>query len=830
MSKYQIIYTSCKRGIAGNSEGLQVYSHSPKIPGKPNDYVKGLLSYQPPTNVPKKPIAFVYRRISNKTFGLALKTHLSRDHTGKMVSNYLSHGVVVEEKELKFYPAEAYGSGMWNSCMDEADVSSPEIPPLLPEPNIIKGQRVSIESVMDFLTDNRIVIYKKMLASMFLSKTAKKKVIICDDSDNIIMWIAALHYALPLEIAMDVGFATYDHDPVRSHYQICGAVPEGTAYNPKSAHFIFDFTRGIFPNIETRDVFFRVLDEGLASSNIQRFHRFIIEKLTYRSADENYYKAYALFRLLNEERPLSLNSFKNAMLMANSHAYKDVLTETFGVILSRRDFILSVDDEYALEIFTALLSKSPMLEGVGELIAERVITDFASKEANRDSFLGFYRALGNICEARKVSISAELIKDANIKTIAAHLADHQWRWDFFVEIYCDYVVSHKIPVENLSLDHKLGRLIGDIVATRLAADPNLGLVLITRIIVRLSHDWSYLANMALNLEGVILDAPDSEMLCEKHWAYFYDMFVLRQSQNRQHVYDMFLSLDRADQVFDLYAVLMSRAANVKAARELFLKAIEIKDKLFLQEYRIRIYERYYSFPATQRDSAARRELIRLIARDNITADFVPDLIDVVLDEIPIGSLSKDNEKMVNTLLDYCRESLPNRLILLASGMLIGKVSSAYELENTMKTIRHIAKAETISGADSKYINWVAPTMFGCAKTPEELSTCYNLYEHTSETTVGFVEAWARESMRVKELGGMMMFIGFLFIVGDAGNRQEAGIILGKLSKPRLEALNEAVSQKYHGDVKHLFYWSEVYEAATSSSSLLAGIGNLFRRK
>ena len=59
----------------------------------------------------------------------------------------------------------------------------------------------------------------------------KKRLVICDEKENIIKWIAALQYALPMDIAKRVNFTTYDFDPELSSFQICGVVSEGTHYN-----------------------------------------------------------------------------------------------------------------------------------------------------------------------------------------------------------------------------------------------------------------------------------------------------------------------------------------------------------------------------------------------------------------------------------------------------------------------------------------------------------------------------------------------------------------------------------------------------------------------
>ncbi|MCL2360583.1 MAG: hypothetical protein FWC73_02080 [Defluviitaleaceae bacterium] len=850
MAKYQIIYTSCKRGITGNTEGLQIYSHSQGIPGKLSDYVKGFLLYQAPgplpgeqTNPQKMPRSFVYRQLPNKALGVVLKSYLDRDHSGQPGPNYISHGLVMDENELDCYPAELYGGGMWLGHMDVDEVNSPEVPQLLPETEIMKGQGVTVENVGEFLAANRMGVFKKMLAAMLAHKSTRKKIIICDVPDNILMWIAALHYALPLEMAHDVSFSTYEYDPARAQCQICGAVPSGTAYNPRGANFTFDFTQGFIPDIEAEDDFFDFIKDGLTGSydDLVDFHKFTMNKLTSLGSDENYINVYALYRMLECGLDnLPLESFSAAIKVADGFGQQGLHTEAHEVILSNGAFVMSAEDDYALEIFKALVSnykeaEASIQEKIRELITEKVNLAFQGESATKDSFLGFYAALKVICEPQGVYIPGELIE--NIETMVKNLGESQWRWDFIVELYCDYVLTQNIPVENLSLDHEMGRVVGDIVAARLKSDPNLGFVLVTRIIARFAHDWNYLANMSLNLEGVVLDAPDSEGLFDKHWTYVYDMFVAKQSHNRQNIFKLFLSLDRGDQVYEIYKVFMSRAGNVRTARELFFEQTAIKDRVFIKDYLLKIYEVYYDFLASQKESNAKRELVRLIADNDITVDFVSNLIDEILAEIPLGPLSRDNEKLVNTILDYLRGQgagdLPERLVLFAIGMLLGKVGSSYEMENALGTIRRIAKADTIpSQGDSKFINWVASPMYSNSKTSEELIGNYELFAHSQDSTRSFIEAWAKESLKGKdkEYSSIFMFLGFLFKKGDAENRVEVGKVYCKLSKQKLEALNEAALEKYKGDMKYLLYWSEIYEVAVSTNSLLAGIGNLFRRK
>jgi len=860
MSKHQIIFTSCKRGIASANPGLQVYSYSANIRGSISDYAKNLLPYQAPPygeamteeKAKTMPRAFVYRRLPKEVSAIVLKTYLGQEQIEPKgpFDNFISHGIIFDEHELTTYPAEYFGSGMFKTRMEPEEANSPEIPPYLPEPVPIKGQKVTLENVITFIkADNRVGMFNKMLGAMLSYKSARNPVIICDSPGNTIMWIAALHYALPLEIALDINFSTYEHDPSRSGSQICGVYPP--SYSPAKGHLVFDFTRGSFPDIETGGSFFEFIGAGFTASydSIQDFHKFIIDKLTYRNANEEYYDAYALYNLLkNGLANLSLKDFKSALRMADTYASTDVKMEVISKIFADRDFLISTSDEYALEIFKALLDKYPRVDPatqdyIKNLIGEKIIRAFIAPSTSKDSFTRLHAGLYSMSRAKGISISAELMTNSKGLLVYTKNNPEEWRWDFLVDNLCDYIDALSIPVEHLSMDHKTGRFMGDIIATRLESAPHNGFALIARILSEFSSDWSYLANLALNLEGVILDV--SETLISKHWALAYDLFAATQPGNLSNIYKLFLSIDREDQVFEMFCVFMGKAGNVKAASELFQGQIGLRHGQYLQEYLLQIYGQYYNYLKSQKESAAasaKRDLLRQIAQENITIDFSIELTNEILNDIPFGALSKDNEKLIPTLLDYFRgqraENMPGRLVLLATGMMLGNVRSAYELENAVGTVKRIAARDTIdltglSASDGdKFIGWVAPALFACSKSPEELLKSFEIFRHSKSSSGSFIETTAREAMRASkgDYSGMMTFLGFLFKVGNVDDRHNVGKVFCKLSRQRLEDLNEAVLHRFHGENKYLFFWNEVYDVAATTNPILNSIGNLFRRK
>ncbi|MCL2572082.1 MAG: hypothetical protein FWE11_06730 [Defluviitaleaceae bacterium] len=866
MSQHQIIFTSCKRGIDGIGDGQQMYSYNEDFKDSNADNIKSFFSYHVPSlpfgeimteeKAKTMPQAFEYKRLTNNNCAIALKTYLGRDYMGATgrFGNFMSHVVISPVAELAIYPAELYQSGLLRAQMDFEEVNSTDTPPFLPTPDITPGRKVTLETVITFLDhENRMATYKNMLAAMFQYKSARKRVVICDYQENTIMWIAALHYALPLEMALGVNFTTYEHDPNRSQFQICGVVPQGTSYGATApnAHFTFDFINNVVPDVKAVGNFYDFLDIG----NILDFHNFIANKLSLINANEDYPKAYNLFSFLAEGfSNLSLGAFTDAVHIAEEYGNEKIKIEIINEIANQKDFIAAADEDYALEIITVALAMYPKVDieiqkKIKSLIVERILATFAIPTITKEDFNKQYGYLCYLCKKTGLNIFIELVNDENIGSLLAMVknSEYQWQWDFVVEMLCDYAIDQKLSIEDLSMDHKLGRQIGEVLTERLDADTNSGFVLITRIISRFSDNWEYLANIALNIEGIILDAPDKDELLIKHWKYTYNMLAAEHSRQRQNIYNLFLSLDRKDQAFDMYSTFISKAANVKAATEIFKEHISLKNNEYLQEYLLQIYDHYFIFIAPRKESAAtsaKRDLLKLITKKGVVPDFTHRLIEEILEDISLSFLSRDDTEMVISLLDYFRgqraEDTPYRLVLLATGMLVTKARSAYELDNAIKAAIAIATTDTIelgnlTGIEiDKYFAWVVPTMFSCSKSCQDLITSYEVFSHNSRSSGSFIDVCAYESLRAsketKEFSNIIYFLEFLFTVGSIDDRKEAGKIFCKLSKQNLASLNEIAKIEFADNKKFLLYWSEVYEVAESTNPILASIGNFFKKR
>ena len=871
MGKHQIIYTSCMRGINGVNDGQQVFSYNADFHDSSSDDVKSLFTYQIPSLDPgvlmtedlaeTMPQSFTYRKLGNGQCAVVLNTYLGRDYMGSAgrFGNHLSHALICNENEFYCYPCEIYGSEALRNHMEFNEVNNPERPPYLPTPDLNKGYIIDVDSVIEFLSiDDRMFIFKKMLASMLAFETARKRVVICDEKDNIIKWIAALQFALPLKIALNINFTTYEFDPSLSSSQICGVIPTGSRYSPNiaSQHFTFDIFQGIVPDIKADGEFFDFIDMGLSLSyeSLEVFYEFITTKLNYSKADEQYYHVYSLYSLLSDGiEALPLESFKNAVkvtefLVENE---KGALTQR---LLEQREAVLETDYAYSIEIINTILDSFGMLslqmkEQTKALIIDRIITGFTSPEVNKNEFISFYHVIGDLSSTKGISIPYELMKDDNRAKLLDIMKNESatWKWEFILDALCGFVLQKPIPPNELSMDYPVGSLICGIVEIGYSLSQSTGFSLTTKIIDKFSHDSYYLINMALNLEGILFDVPDADKNVSAHWKYVYQVIAKKQKLTVKVIYSVLLKYDRVEQVFDIYSELMYSAEDISFAKQLFMEQLGLSNSAYLSQYQAKIIEAYYDYLGDQRGTeakAAKRELLKKIMQNCISVSFVNALVENILNDIPLEALSKDNQRLVSELWDYyvkvAKIGIKGRLLLLVIGALLDEIKNHKELTDFLRQIRKVTGNNQVNLSAigevnvEKYLDWILPKIFNCCEEINELIECYELFRLSNAGSTYFISLCAKEALKEskndKNYSSTIVFLEFLFSVGKSNDREETGKIFCKLNKQRLEELDLAVKDQFKNNKTYISYWHKINETAASTNPLLNNLSNFFKRK
>ena len=572
MSVHQIIYTSCMRGINGINDGQQIFSYDNQFKDYNNDDIKSLFSYQPPALesgvimteeiAATLPQSFIFRKLEKGKCALSLSTYLGRDYMGSAgrFGNHLSHVVVADEMDFMNYPCEFYGGSLLRRYMEFEEVNNPNPPDFLPTPILEKGYIIDVDTVLEFLSiGDRLDIYKNMLCAMLAFEKERKRIVICDIPENIIIWIAALEYAVPLKMALDINFTTYEFDPSLSASQICGVVKSGTRYTTESKrqHFVFDLYQNDCVEFDKDSEFYDFIDTAFSLSfeSIQDFHTFLVEGYICERANEELYSAYVLYSLLSDGlASVTKEKLKSALSFAEKYAKSLERVRIAKNVLTQYEEILKMDKWMFLAIMNYLFSVKDRLDKEEQTVIESVIVDrifreFLNSENTEDIFLSFYNNTKQMCIQHEFSLVTGLMQESNQEKLLVIMQSEvrTWKIAFLIKVISMYTKEHYISCDELILDKPLGDIYYGIIMAAYSQNSQNGFFLVTCILNEFANDGAYLTNMMLNVEGMLLDLPNGEKEAEKLWKYYRQMISLKQREELAVSYHILGCYERYEQ-------------------------------------------------------------------------------------------------------------------------------------------------------------------------------------------------------------------------------------------------------------------------------------------
>lgn len=872
---HQIIYTSCMRGINGINDGQQVFSYDASFTDANNDEIKSLFSYQPQIlesgeimteeRALLMPKSFSYRKLENGACALALNTYLGRDYMGSAgrFGNHLSHVITVDESDMNNYPCEFYGSEMLRDRMEFEEVNNPERPDFLPEPVIERGFVVDIDSVIEFLSiGDRIEIFKNMLCAVLAFETERKRVVICDEPENIIKWIAAIEYTLPLKTALKINFSTYDFDPSLSASQICGVIEKGSRYNQESQrlHFVFDFKQESYAEFEKDEHYFDFIDTSMSFSydSLQDFHRFLTEGYNYDKADQNMYAAYRLYSLLSDGiEDLTESELKTALNFAASFAVEDEQFRIIYNLCAQKDSLMETKPGSFLCVMNYVVSKNKALSEdykkiVRDIMVDRVLYEFLHNKSSENGFSSFYNQIDSVCRSNGFSVATELMKKGNAEKLFAVMQNDiaSWKITFIVRVLCTYVKDSHLPVENLSIDAPLGQLYYGLVQAVYSQKSQNDSFIVSCIIDEFSSDCNYLVNKALNLEGMLLDLPNGMEEVDFLWRYFGQTMTKYQKNNFSTAYSLFASYQRFELMYMLYSLAMSNAADARESRSIFNEHYNSFVKIYIgysQQFRERILTDYYNkLESLNGEDAlkAKKDLFDIVSFAKIDIPFAENLVNGIVNDIPFDKLSSTNSSFImeayNYLYDTLHKPVKGRLQLLLIAYCVERAKNSEFVKNPYGIlVRLIAdgKADMSNMTEAvadRYFEWLLPNVCRICKEKVSMEKVYSLFNmpyNISELFfVDCTKAYLKQCKDEKDYDAFCEFLGFAAENGNERIQEKIGKVLHKLHKQKLSDLNKDVMKYYRKDNDILHYWNKVKDIAESTNPIFDNITNIFKRK
>lgn len=266
MEGYQLIYSACKTGIHGRGNGFQIYSYTQGIPGEyiSNEGIGKICRYKVPADLPSAPrqeeiealfpVSYTYGKLRGKESFLSRGKYVGLDNTGHRYGNFISHGIAFSD--LEHYPADGF---CWEGFLDDLPESeknretAPDYLAAVSLEKVFAGVSFSAEKIGEFLWEDpdRGFYLKRMIRGVFDYFTTGKRILVCDEKENLPFWIAAVTHGFPLYLAKEITFTTYAFDPVETDWILCGTAGSGTAYSVETARNygifqIFDFKNNYF--------------------------------------------------------------------------------------------------------------------------------------------------------------------------------------------------------------------------------------------------------------------------------------------------------------------------------------------------------------------------------------------------------------------------------------------------------------------------------------------------------------------------------------------------------------------------------------------------------
>lgn len=433
MGVNQAIYTSSASGInKGGGMGIHTYNYSCSEE-ELSDFELGFCQYHfsgDEKDIPNLPTKLIYGKTEAGRYMQSCVTYIGKDYDKKRgrMGNLLSHMYSFEREDMKDYPVLLYGSPDYKTSIMNKEVDGSEPVDYLPEVESVRpGNLITVEVIQDFLRDDRIQMFCHLLGAV-LQRDDIHKVIIYDSHENIIKWLAALEFALPLKCAMEITFSSYERDPMMSEFDIRGAVvgmSEGNCedYEVGNQFYVFDGIHNRYPEFDVSAAYFKYgIEMGLdfAYEMLVDFFEFINRYKKYEKADMDILSGFKLYQMIQGGmEKFEKKEFEEGLSFEKKYgdvdSYQQMLKEVFEKIDKN-----SISDEELLENVGVLLNEylkkeltSTQLDfGLSQL---RIFFDIEQNSLRRQSIL---KTLAEYQYEFTVLISKSFIKEEDYLQLA----------------------------------------------------------------------------------------------------------------------------------------------------------------------------------------------------------------------------------------------------------------------------------------------------------------------------------------------------------------------------------------------------------------------------
>ena len=224
----RLLYTDCPPGTGrGGGGGFQVQAQSSGVDPAQSELAVGMLLYEVQNawigqrrEVGDFPPGFAHA--SGAGYGTAQSRYLGKEATGGRPGNHLADCLLTHDADLygTIRPAQLWRSPLWRAEPWETRDCPQFKEGLEPGP-------LTLDAVTDWIgkRPERAPVLSR-LVSVLEDPAGPRAVIVTDDADEAMTWIAAATLLLPERRALDVSFKVFSNVPLRAVQRVVAAPAE----------------------------------------------------------------------------------------------------------------------------------------------------------------------------------------------------------------------------------------------------------------------------------------------------------------------------------------------------------------------------------------------------------------------------------------------------------------------------------------------------------------------------------------------------------------------------------------------------------------------------
>ncbi len=865
MSLHQILH-SCRRcGLFGGGAGFGVVSADRNFPYN-NAFGESLCAYRAPELgdgvemteriISCLPVSYAYRCAKNE-YAITRSACLGRNPFGDG-PDHISHSVLFGDGDTDAYPCDLIGSPMFFTQPPKQMVDTDTGTAYLPEPAIVPAGGVSVNRVMKFLSSQgNFNVFKNMFTALLRKDELGKKIVICDEQENIVLWIAALNYALPRSFAKKISFSTYAYDPEAENVDICGVTAKGTAYGEAYAvndkFIVFDIFDGVIwtPSELTaaEEVLFAFLEDAFMHDyeKIRAFHYYLDNYTDLEKAAPDIAGAYLMYCASGA---YSAEAFKNVsaeqfdLISGFSGKYgrysgKLLLSES---ILRVSETVLGKGADYVekLLVFIAGVYKDASLvikNGFRALAFDSVPIMLYNKEATSASFSAYYKSVAGLTDFCGIDICKELVSNKKSRSallLVIRCQHIEWKANFVLNLISEYVHKQNVGFENLTSGEPLGGFLADAAAERYAcgSDGEASAAILSAY----TDDVKRFCTVEETLESINTGADKAARLVNLNKA-FSEIAANELVEKRSELFDFLSEAEKYDLMWDVFSKMLN-TFDMKKITPLFSEHYSgyfAVCPTYYEAYMCEAIETYYAIFKKKKPAEigeAEQLLFDILTVNDLTTASSDEIVSGIVSGIKLSDHGKDTEAKIREAEKYVSEvqgkQIGGKLLCLSFGLTVKAIKNRKDYAAKREELAAITADERVNltqFADDEaipYLEWLLP-VFTENADPDEIQTVYDMFSLSTAQSVKFTEEFCRELLSTgkneSDYTEFCKFLRFVFVRLGLEETQEVSYQVHKLNQKRLDRLKEDAKTAFADDYTLMEKFNNMIESTPKRRSI-----------